>query len=245
MSTRELSGQISDIAWARRLRADHARAERNQDLEQRTITAMVMFRALELGATGFALTGSTARRRRTTISDLDYHVIGVRPDLSDLSGDIDVVAVSPTRFRQQLTNEDDFPQWTLRYGCILYDTGVLRDGARLVLAKHLWPSGERKLESLTDHRRELERLILMGDRDAAHGQVRAALTTAGRGLLLVAGVFPLSRSELPGQLRHAGYGALSRRLDAAIHEEPDLADLAAAIPLLEEVQLSSRAHSAA
>ncbi len=84
----------------------------------------------------------------------------------------------------------------------------------------------------------------MGDRDAAHDQVRAALTTTAIGLLLRVWVF-LSRSELPEQLRHAGYKPLAQALRAAIHGKPALADLAAAIPLLDAVQLARQARFAA
>jgi hypothetical protein len=68
------------------MRENRDRVERYQTPEQRAITATVMSRAIALGASGFALTGSTARKRRTAISDLDYHVIGRRPDVSDLPG---------------------------------------------------------------------------------------------------------------------------------------------------------------
>ena len=66
------------------MREDRERAEHSQTPAQQAITATVMRRAIALGASGFALTGSTARKRRTAISDLDYHVIGKRPDVSDL-----------------------------------------------------------------------------------------------------------------------------------------------------------------
>lgn len=245
MSTRQAWARVSDAGWSRRLQADQARAHRYQSREQRDVTVAVMSRARALGAEGFALTGSTARRRRTAISDLDYHVIGKRPDLSDLPGDVDVVASTPTQFHSQLGNGDDFAQWTLRYGCILYDAGVMRDGVRLVVEGHLWPSSDRKLRRLTDHRREVERLVLMGDRDAAQEQVRATLTTLARGLLLRAAVFPLARSELPGQLECAGYVALARALDDVIYGEPDLAALSATLSLLDAAQAPAKGRSAA
>jgi hypothetical protein len=245
MSLQRMSAQLSPLGWTRRMRDDTARAERNQTPAQRAITATVMNRALEIGAKGFALTGSTARRCQTATSDLDYHVIGRRPDLSDLPGDIDVVATSTERLRKQLIEGDDFAQWTLRYGCILYDTGVMREGARLIVDERIWPSSARKLRALTDHRREVKRLIAMGDRDAAQEQVRAMLTTAARALLLGTGVFPLSRSELPIQLRRAGYGPLAEALTEVIHGVPGLADLAASVALLDVSLTLYPARSAA
>lgn len=245
MSSSKTWGDVSDQAWARRMRDDRERAKRNQSHEQQAITATVMTRALKLGAQAIALTGSTARRRRTAISDLDYHVVGERPDLTDLPGEVDVVASSAARFRTLLADGDDFGQWTLRYGCILYDEGVMRDAARFVINKDLWPSGDRKLERLDDHRREAERLVQMGDRDAAQEQIRAMLTTVARGLLLRDTVFPLARSELPHQLERAGYAPLGRALRELIYTEPAITELEMTIPLLDVTRAVSRDRSAA
>jgi hypothetical protein len=85
----------------------------------------------------------------------------------------------------------------------------------------------------------------MGDRDAAQEQVRATLTTAARGLLLETGVFPLARSELPGQLKCAGYEPLAEALAWVIHGIPGLADLAAAVTLLDAIHVAYSARSAA
>jgi hypothetical protein len=233
MSAQQLFEQLSDAGWARRMRGDRDRAERSQTPAQQAITATVMRRAIALGASGFALTGSTARKRRTAISDLDYHVIGKRPDVSDLPGDVDVVATSASRFRIRLIEGDDFIQWTLRCGCILYDAGAMRNGVQLIVEGDLWPSGQRKLDSLAIHRAEVERLIQMGDRSAAHEQLRAMLTTAARGLLLQARVFPLARKELPAQLERAGYVPLARALRRTIDGKPRLDEIKAGLQTLD------------
>lgn len=223
------------------MREDRGRAERCQTPEQRVITATVMSRAVALGASGFALTGSTARERRTAISDLDYHVIGKRPDVSDLPGDVDIVATSAARFRSRLLDGDDFVQWTLRCGCILYDNGPLRDGVRVITETGLWPDAQRKLEILDVHRTEVERLIQMGDESAAHEQLRAMLTTAARGLLLQARVFPLARKELPAQLERAGYSRPAQALRRMIHAAPQLDELETGLRVLDATLESLRA----
>ncbi len=233
MSAQQLIEQLSDAGWARRMREDRDRAERYQTPEQQAITATVMRRAIALGASGFALTGSTARKRRTAISDLDYHVIGKRPDVSDLPGDVDVVATSAARFRGRLIEGDDFAQWTLRCGCILFDNGPMRNGVRLIVEMDLWPNGQRKLDSLAMHRAEVERLIQMGDQSAAHEQLRAMLTTAARGLLLQARAFPLARKELPAQLERAGYAPLARALRRTIDRKPRLDEIKAGLQVLD------------
>jgi hypothetical protein len=68
------------------------------------------------------LTGSTARGTRTPISDLDYHLI--RPPISkdDLSHELDLHVVSPDQLRIHLRDGDDFTQWSLRFGCVVFDT---------------------------------------------------------------------------------------------------------------------------
>jgi hypothetical protein len=233
MSAQQLFEQLSDAGWARRMREDRDRAEQSQTPAQQAITATVMRRAIALGASGFALTGSTARKRRTAISDLDYHVIGKRPDVSDLPGDVDVVATSAARFRSRLIEGDDFIQWTLRCGCILYDAGAMRNGLQLIVEGDLWPSGQRKLDSLAMHRAEVERLIQMGDQSAAHEQLRAMLTTAARGLLLQARVFPLARKELPAQLEQAGYLPLAKALGRTIERKPRLEEIKAGLETLD------------
>jgi hypothetical protein len=220
---------------------DRERAEQYQTSEQRAITAAVMDRAIALGASGFALTGSTARKRRTAISDLDFHVIGRRPDVSELPGDIDVVATSAERFNSRLLEGDDFAQWTLRCGCVLYDTGPMRDGVRLIAEAGLWPDAQRKLDILDLHRTEVERLIEMGDQSAAHEQLRAMLTTAARGLLLQARVFPLSRGEIPAQLERAGYGQLAHALHRTIDAAPQLDELDAGLQTLDATLETLRA----
>ena len=62
--------------------------------------------------------------------------------------------------------------------------------------------------------------------------MRATLTSAARGLLLLAGVFPLSRSELPAQLEQQRLEALASALSEAIHGELSLDQLARNVELL-------------
>lgn len=79
------------------------------------------------------------------------------------------------------------------------------------------------------------RLVEMGDRDAAHEQVRATLTSVARALILGARTFPLARSELVHQLRDLGQPALSVALSRAIYFEPSLDELGEDLQLLDAV----------
>ncbi|MGH2715572.1 MAG: hypothetical protein ACRDM7_17130 [Thermoleophilaceae bacterium] len=221
-----------DRAWKNRLARDQARASNNQTPDQRTITNTVVNRALAIGAEGIALTGSTARNRRTLISDLDYHVVGERPRVDDLPGDVDVYAGDAAQFWEKLRAGDDFVQWTVRYGCILHDSGILRAGLEAIAEDGIWPDATDRMARLGEQSAIARRLIEMGDRDAAQSEVRAALTSAARGVLLAGERFPLARSELPGQLRCIGHDRLADSLDAAIHREPSLDQLAESLAVL-------------
>jgi HEPN domain-containing protein len=209
------------IAWKQRLEDDRERADRNQTPELARVTEILEERARDLGAAAFVLTGSTARARRTSVSDLDFHVISdSRPDLSDLPFEIDLYADSTARFTEKLHGGDDFPQWTARFGCVLWDSGVIRDSLEWIERTKAWPDPDRKLRQARDSLRFAEALIDSGDYDAALEQCRSALSILSRGLLLESGVFPLARDELPDQVAELGQTDLAEALQRSIHERP-------------------------
>lgn len=228
-----------DDAWKRRVATDGLAAGLAMSPEQREITSLLLARAIKGGARGVALTGSTAREKRTPISDLDYHVVGGRPHVHDLPADVDVYAISPERMRTKLLGGDDFIQWTLRFGYVLQDAGAFRDAATLVAERDLWPDGGAKLKRISELRAHATRLIELGDQDAAHDQIRAALSSTARGLLLLQGVFPLARSELPEQLEATGYSSLAEALHRAIHGQPSLHELAEDALLMAENHITA------
>lgn len=225
--------------WAKRIENDRTIAAINQTEELRRITDLVLSRAEASGALGVALTGSTARAKRTKISDLDYHVVGSRPDVSDLPADVDIYESESDRMRNKLLHGDDFVQWTVCCGCILYDRGPFREAAELIVSRDLWPDATSKLRRLTELRRLAQRLIAVGDRDAAQDHVRATLTSAARAVLLQRGIFALARSELPTQLRDVGMDDLADALAACIYEEPTLAELRNAVRLIAPLELAA------
>lgn len=214
-----------DAAWAAKVARDREIAIRHQSAAQQQITETLLQRALESGVQAFALTGSTARNRRTATSDLDYQVVGARPRHDDLPDEVDIYAGDADHFWRKLRSGDDFVQWTLRFGCALFDTGIFRSGLRAIATEDLWPDARAKLSRLPELCDLASRLIRMGDDDAAQDQVRATLTSAARGLLLDAGVFPLARSELPSQLHTVGFEELAGALAATIRGEVSLAGL--------------------
>ena len=213
--------------WASRLLGDRGRAARHQTAELAAITAAVESRSHALGAAALALTGSTARGARTDVSDLDYHVIGAHPRVEDLPADIDLYCDQPTEFDAKLARGDDFAHWTLRYGCILFDSGVLREATAHVATHDVWPDPERKLRQAKQTLDFAERLAASGDCSALREQVRGALSLTARWWLFAHDVFPLARDELPGQLVRTRQIALARALEGSIHDPPDIAALTA------------------
>jgi hypothetical protein len=209
-----------DVPWGTRVREDGLRASALQTSVQREITATILQRALAAGAEAVVLTGSTVRARRTASSDLDFMVVGERPGLGGVDEDIDVYAAGAEAFWKRLIAGDDYIQWTLRFGCVLHDGGILQAASRYIEEQGLEPSAERKL---VQARRglSLARLVLeSGDLEAAREQSRAALTTVARWLLIANGVFPLARDELADQVLELGYFDLAAALDRLIHVHP-------------------------
>lgn len=239
-----MSSAVDTSSWDKRLAADSWRAIRNQSAELREVTDEVLSRARRVHALAFALTGSTARGRRTAISDLDFHMVGERPDLAGLPGDVDLVADSFERFQRRLTDNDDFVHWTLRYGCVLHDPhGLLRDASLRVEGSQLWPDPRPKFDRALELGLIAEKVLSIGDRDAGQEHVRGGLTSLARGLLLTSRIFPLARAELPGQLRGAHHDELAAWLDRTIYDRPDIDELRDALLALQQasrVEATSR-----
>jgi hypothetical protein len=234
MTAVDVTTQV-DAGWSARLRRDRRRATLLQTPVQRQATETILERALALGAEAVALTGSTVRAKRTTGSDLDFMVVGERPDSSGVREDVDVYAAGAGAFWERLLAGDDYIQWTLRFGCILHDDGILKAASSHIEESGLAPSAERKL---IQARRglSLARLVLeSGDVEAAREQCRAVLTTVARWLLIANGEFPLSRDEISDQLLGLDCSKLAMALRRLIHEEPSSEDMHADLQLVQEL----------
>jgi hypothetical protein len=226
MTRAGLATEISvDVGWSARLRADRRRATKLQTPSQRQVTDTLLQRALALGAEAVALTGSTVRGRRTTISDLDLMIVGQRPDLGGIQEDVDVYATSTKQFWERLLAGDDYIQWTLRFGCVLHDDGILQAASRYIQENGLVPSAERKLIQAHRGLSLAWSVVESGDLEAAREQCRAALTTIARWLLITNGAFPLSRDELADQLLTLACFDLAAALHRLIHDEPSSDEL--------------------
>jgi hypothetical protein len=225
-------GALSQLApgnpdtWAERLRFDRQRAATNQSAELAAITDVAIGRAQDAGAVAMVLSGSTARGRRTRVSDVDYHVIGVTSlCVTDLPADIDLYADDVDRFWAKLRKGDDFAHWSVWYGCVLFDSGVLREAASYVAEQDAWPDPDRKLRQARTALDFADQIAESGDYGAALEQTRGALSLVARWKLLSNGVFPLARDELAGQLEQLGQSKLAVDLRRSIRERPSLGDL--------------------
>jgi hypothetical protein len=217
-------------AWAERLLFDRQRAASNQSAELAAITEAVMVRARDAGAAAMVLSGSTARGRRTRVSDVDYHVIGATSlRVTDLPADIDLYADDVDRFWAKLLKGDDFAHWSVWYGCVLFDSGVLRDAATYVVEQDLWPDPDRKLGQARNALDFAEQIAESSDYGAALEQPRGVLSLIARWVLLSSDVFPLARDELAGQLEQLGQVQLATDLRRSIREGPSLDELREAL----------------
>jgi len=208
------------------LRFDRERAAANQSAELTAITAVAIERARDAGAAAMVLSGSTARGRRTGVSDVDYHVIGASSlRVTDLPADIDLYADEVDRFWTKLRKGDDFAHWSVWYGCLLFDSGVIREAVTYVAEHDAWPDPDRKLRQARNALEFAEQIVESGDYGAALEQTRGALSLVARWELLSSDVFPLARDELAGQLEQLGQVRLAVDLRRSIRERPSLDDL--------------------
>lgn len=74
-----------DDAWLRKLEIDAERVEQALPTALRHLHRAVLERARSVNARALMLSGSTVRRQRTAISDLDYHLVGPKVETKDLS----------------------------------------------------------------------------------------------------------------------------------------------------------------
>jgi hypothetical protein len=156
---------------------------------------------------------------------LDYYVIGAKPDAGGLPSEIDLYGDEPTAFLAKLFKGDDFVHWALRYGCILFDTGVLRQAAVTVIEQDLWPDPERKLGQAKRAIAFAQKVGATEDYGAILEASRGALSLTARWWLLSHGVFPLARDELPQQLRETDQRSLATAVEGSIHHRPSVAGL--------------------
>ncbi len=166
------------------------------------------------GVTSIVLVGSVARRLRGPNSDVDFLVVGERNHEAPPVG-MHVTVLSEEALRKRCKEGDDFVQWALRFGKPIAGSrewGRMKDQ---LVCTACWPNPMPKVESAWKHLKAAEELLSMDDWEATMEEASFALSQLARFELLRNGVFPLSRPELPGQLksvRQEELGAMLSRL---------------------------------
>jgi len=163
--------------------------------------------------------GSAFRGKGHSRSDVDLLVLhfGDRPKLTPPL-DIDIRLYSWERVEESLGKGNEILGWAVLLGTTLFD----REGLWAAL-KGRWadriplPSSEHAIERAEKSCRFAEGALASGDEDAASELALAALTQSVRAELIQRGERPLSRPELPDQLRSVDVGnPLAELLDAAM-----------------------------
>lgn len=167
------------------------------------------------------LVGSAARGTETKFSDIDLLIITQAKVVPWVPpANIQLHFELRDRFVERLKKGDDFPSWALHFGEVLHDSGgwwqtILAD-AKL---KSIWPNWHAKILHAERRLKMAESVLETEDMDAAQEEYLFAATNLARAVLLRAFVFPLSRAELPQQLRSIGDKALASILESLISEE--------------------------
>lgn len=148
--------------------------------------------------------------------------MGRKIETRDLSPELDLHVLSPEKLEAGVVAGDDFIQWSLRFGRVIFDDGVLFHSLRLMLHRSPWPDADRKQRHAAKSLELARRVVESGDHDGALLQVRTALCLAARAHLLTRGEFPMTRAELSGQLEAAGRLAAADALTSCIQDQPSL-----------------------
>lgn len=200
---------------------------------------MVLDTLAQAGLTDAAtvvLVGSAARGARNLRSDIDVLVLhedGHRIRLKR-SGDIHLQQDSRARFLRRLEDGDDYPSWALRFGKPVRDPdGWWAKQVAAEIEKPHWPDWRPKIEQAEKRIRMSSELLDVGDTDAASEELLFAASHVARATLLKDGVFPLSRPELPSQLRDIDPN-LARLLGRLIRNNIDAEGLRTGKALLEQ-----------
>ena len=150
------------------------------------------------------LVGSAARGAMSPRSDID--VLILHPDGQRIRlrrpGDIHLQQDSRSRFLRRLANGDDYPGWALRLGLPLRDPDDwwARQAAAELANPHR-PDWRPKVNHARKRIGMATALLDLDDLDAASEELLFAASHVARAILLKNGTFPLSRPEIPSQLK--------------------------------------------
>jgi hypothetical protein len=162
--------------------------------------------------------GSAVRPKVKSV-DLDLLVITAeRPRPVPSPIEVDVRQYNAAEIYSKVQRGNDLLGWAIRYGVVLLE----KDAFWTAFADKLrgsvpLPSAHEARGRAAKARKYAEQLIAAGDEDAASEQAISYLTHLARAELIDHSIYPISRPELPGQLRQLGDHQLADLLEAAIN----------------------------
>ena len=133
---------------------------------------------------------------------------------------IQLITITPQELGRRVRSGDDFAQWALRFGVPLAGRRAWDELRKELLSDAPWPKAASQLKQARKKLATASDLFEMGDVPAAEDEVRFALSHLARAELLGQRVFPLSRQELPDQLREAGRVKLADLVARANSDTP-------------------------
>jgi len=157
----------------------------------------------------------SAVRGTSFSADVDFIVIfhDMAPRLPQRRVDVDLRGFRREKVEELLTQGHELLAWAVKFGCVVFER------------KHYWtelcskwqnrvplPSATVASERARKAERLFRQLEAAGDDDAAQEQRITMLTHRARARLIYAGVYPVSRPELPAQLAAIGEHQLAAEL---------------------------------
>lgn len=173
------------------------------------------------------LVGSVARGTRIAATgDVDILIVnGAGP--KTLSPGIQVTMVSADSFADRVFAGDDFAQWALRFGKPIHGRLKWDELKSQLLGEAPWPAPETKRKHAAKRLARARELLEMNDLEAATEELGYAGNHLARALLLMHQVFPMSRPELPDQLRQIQETDLAALLERLyVQDDLELSELA-------------------
>ncbi len=183
---------------------------------------------------GFSLVERRRLSRLIADTDAEYVVLigsWARGTQSEATSDIDIlvglpagrrcpsairmhaICLSSRELEERTSAGDDLALWCLKFGIPLSGRSTWHRLKERLLKNGVQPRPQPKLDLATSQFSYAEELLEMGDVEASQEELKVGLGHLSRALLITRGVFPLSRPEIPHQLRSIGEEGLARLLD--------------------------------
>lgn len=182
------------------------------------LTLLALREAGILRSAVVVLIGSYARHVETWWSDVDILVL--------LAGDYSQRLKAPfgthlqvesqEKFAWRFDEGDDYAISAVTHGQLLYDRSGFWETLRRRLDHAKWPDWREKIKHVKRRLVLGDKLLGVGDLDAAAEEYLFGATQLARAILLRSGVYPLCRPELSEQLASIGRGDLGSHFRSLI-----------------------------